>query len=130
MRIVVTGATSFVGAATVNELLNRGHEVIAVVRPGSKKLDRIPSQEGLSIVENDLSDSHLLPEKIKENCDVFCHFGWGGSGSDASGNCGICQGAWDPVPGVHGGEDGLRDRRLPELCVQIERDRCAFPGEE
>lgn len=83
MRIVVTGATSFVGAATVNELLNRGHEVIAVVRPGSKKLDRIPSQEGLSIVENDLSDSQLLPEKIKENCDVFCHFGWGGSGSDA-----------------------------------------------
>ncbi|MBQ5867711.1 MAG: NAD(P)H-binding protein, partial [Lachnospiraceae bacterium] len=59
MRIVVTGATSFVGAATVNELLNRGHEVIAVVRPGSKKLDRIPSQESLSIVENDLSDSHL-----------------------------------------------------------------------
>lgn len=104
MRIVVTGATSFVGAATVKELRNRGHEVIAVVRPGSQKLDRIAVQAGpgekmqadmngtaaddfcagrLTIVENDLSEPQLLPEKIAASCDVFCHFGWGGSGSNA-----------------------------------------------
>lgn len=87
MRIVITGATSFVGAATVREMLKRGHEVIAVVRPGSKKLDRIMGDDGaeekLTIIENDISTPELLPEKIKETCDVFCHFGWGGSGSGA-----------------------------------------------
>jgi len=89
MRIVVTGATSFVGVATVNELLNRGHEVFAVVRPDSQKLDRLQEQERLKIIENDLSEPQLLPEKIKTPCDVFCHFGWGGSGSDARTNRGL-----------------------------------------
>ena len=93
MRVVITGATSFVGAATVKEMLRRGHDVIAVVRPGSKKLDRIAVENGdgghaagagkLQILENDLSEPELLCEKIKEPCDVFCHFGWGGSGSGA-----------------------------------------------
>lgn len=90
MRIVITGATSFVGAATVRELLKRGHSVTAIVRPASKKLDCITKENGqalhdgrLLIIENDISAPELLPEKIKEPQDVFCHFGWGGSGSAA-----------------------------------------------
>ena len=42
MRIVVTGATSFIGLAVIEELLHGGHEVLAVVRPdslGRKKLE-------------------------------------------------------------------------------------------
>lgn len=35
MRIVVTGATSFIGLAVIEELLHGGHEVLAVVRPDS-----------------------------------------------------------------------------------------------
>lgn len=35
MRIVLTGATSFIGRAVLNELLAGGHQVFAVVRPGS-----------------------------------------------------------------------------------------------
>ena len=92
MRIVITGATSFVGAAAIQELLKNGHEVYAVVRPSSKKLEaltgheawRIALREGrLRIVENDLSAPERLPEKIPCACDAFCHFGWGGSGSGA-----------------------------------------------
>lgn len=92
MRLVITGATSFVGGATVHEALRRGHQVAAVVRPGSKKLEIITKDNGqallegrLLILENDLSEPEMLPEKIREmvpeNFDVFCHFGWGGSGS-------------------------------------------------
>lgn len=87
MRIVITGATSFVGAATVKEMIKRGHDVVAVVRPESKKLDRLAgivgAEKKLTIIENDISTPELLPEKIKGTCDVFCHFGWGGSGSGA-----------------------------------------------
>lgn len=90
MRVVITGATSFVGAAAIKLMLSQGHEVFAVVRPGSKKLGllTVPGREAaadlrLHILENDLSFPELLPEKIGVPCDVFCHFGWGGSGSDA-----------------------------------------------
>lgn len=90
MRIVITGATSFVGAETVKELLKRGHEVFAVVRPASQKLSvlEVPNEEALKdgrlhILENDLASPWELTEKIKGTCDVFCHFGWGGSGSGA-----------------------------------------------
>jgi divinyl chlorophyllide a 8-vinyl-reductase len=34
-RVLVTGATGTIGRATVEALLQRGHEVVAVVRPGS-----------------------------------------------------------------------------------------------
>ena len=36
LRLYVTGATGFVGSAVVAEALNRGHEVVAVVRPASR----------------------------------------------------------------------------------------------
>ena len=35
MKIVVTGATSFVGLGAVRELLHRGHQVYAVLRDES-----------------------------------------------------------------------------------------------
>ena len=68
MRIVITGATSFVGAAAIQELLENGHEVYAVVRPSSRKLETLTGQEAgknalregrLHIVENDLSAPEL-----------------------------------------------------------------------
>ena len=39
MKIVVTGATSFVGLGAVRELLHRGHQVFAVLREHSTKAD-------------------------------------------------------------------------------------------
>ena len=39
MKIVVTGATSFVGLGAVRELLHRGHQVYAVLREHSTKAD-------------------------------------------------------------------------------------------
>lgn len=35
MRLYITGATGFVGSSVVREAIRRGHEVTAVVRPGS-----------------------------------------------------------------------------------------------
>ncbi|MCI8453001.1 MAG: NAD(P)-dependent oxidoreductase [Lachnospiraceae bacterium] len=88
MRIIMTGATSFVGAAAVHALLKRGHTVAAVVRPGSNKVNKITEEnkqallgKRLFVVENDLSEPKRLLQKLPKGADVFCHFGWGGSGS-------------------------------------------------
>ena len=35
----------------------------------------------LLVTENDLSEPEKLLEKVTKPQDVFCHFGWGGSGS-------------------------------------------------
>ena len=41
MKVIVTGATSFIGTAAVRLLLHQGHQVCGVVRPGSKNLSHL-----------------------------------------------------------------------------------------
>ena len=62
MQVVVTGATSFIGAATVKKLMEAGHQVFAVVRPASsnmKHLEKLAGGEAdglLTICPLDLAD--------------------------------------------------------------------------
>jgi len=89
MRLVVTGATSFLGVPLIRELLHQGHQVYAVVRPGSKNLaaltgcgGEIKRKQGrLHITELELGGMDTISSLIKEPCEMFFHFGWDGSGS-------------------------------------------------
>lgn len=87
MKIVATGATSFVGSGAVKALLERGHKVYAVLRKGSSKADRLlingAMPENLVILEEDIGSLERLAEQIPEPCDVFLHMGWKGAGSDS-----------------------------------------------
>ena len=87
MKIVATGATSFVGSGAVKALLERGHKVYAVLSKGSSKADRLlingAMPENLVILEEDLGSLERLAEQIPEPCDVFLHMGWKGAGSDS-----------------------------------------------
>lgn len=83
MRIVITGATSFIGSAVVKVLLKQGHQVFAVVRPGTRNLNKLPrSGVGLTVVELELEEIDQLPGLITGCCDFFFHFGWDGAGSE------------------------------------------------
>lgn len=56
MRIALIGATGFVGARVLDRLLNRGHEVSALVRrPGA-----LPDRDRLTPVELDVQDPDRL----------------------------------------------------------------------
>lgn len=87
MKIVATGATSFVGCGAVRELLQRGHHVYAVLREHSTKEERLKIggifPENLTILNEDLGNLNRLPDRIGENCDVFLHMGWRGAGSNS-----------------------------------------------
>lgn len=58
MNIVVTGATSFIGAPMVDKLIGMGHDVYAVVRPASKNIARLDTgRERLHVIEMNLEEA-------------------------------------------------------------------------
>src|SRR5690606_33552494 len=70
MKSLVTGANGFVGSAVVRCLLTAGHEVRAMVRPGSNRrnLDSLP----VEITEGDLLDAASLKSAVS-GCDNLFH---------------------------------------------------------
>lgn len=77
-KVIVTGATGFVGHWVVKELLSRGIEVIAVVRENSNNLDKIKG-ENIRVVPCNLENTSKLGSMIPD-CDVDAvyHFAWQG----------------------------------------------------
>lgn len=85
MKIVVTGGTSFIGVPVIRRLLELGHQVYAIVRPGSANIEKLPKDEGtggtLTVLPLLLGEMDRIGELIPETCDVCFHFGWDGAGS-------------------------------------------------
>lgn len=85
MQVVVTGATSFIGAATVKKLMEAGHRVFAVVRPASSNMKHLETMAAgntpgsLSICPLDLAEIRTLHGFL---ADAWVHIGWDGAGSD------------------------------------------------
>ena len=99
-KIVVTGATSMLGLATINEAIKHSIEVLAIIRNNSKKIDRLPKSNLIKVLECDIDKldtidlSSLQVRQFNEeklwgatplsearnedwNYDVFYHFAWG-----------------------------------------------------
>lgn len=74
MKVALIGASGFVGKAVLNELLQRGHQVTAVVRD----INNLSPQEGLTISKGNATDEQTLAEIIKGNHAVISAFnaGW------------------------------------------------------
>ena len=59
-----------IAAALTNMLLENNHDVIAVVRPSSKKVEDLIRNSNLSIVECNMENYAELNSLIKGNVDV------------------------------------------------------------
>ena len=76
-RIVITGATSFIGVELTSALLTAGNDVVAVCRAASAgKLAKHPR---LTVVEATMEDYGALALQIPAT-DVFIHLAWKGTG--------------------------------------------------
>ncbi|WP_461790189.1 NAD(P)-dependent oxidoreductase [Pedobacter sp.] len=65
MKVAVIGATGFVGKNLVNELANRGHEVLAIAR----NADKVAEQSQVNAVSVDVNDQKALA-KVLAGTDV------------------------------------------------------------
>lgn len=74
MKVAVIGATGFVGTQVVNELVNRGNEVIAIAR----NTDKVLSHEKVQAQAVDVSDETALAAVIAGSDAVISTFnaGW------------------------------------------------------
>jgi NADH dehydrogenase len=70
MKAFVTGATGFVGREILRQLLEAGHHVKCLVRPGSEK--KLTAAEGLEVCHGDATDPASL-EGLLQGCDGAIH---------------------------------------------------------
>lgn len=76
-KIIVTGATSMLGLATINEAIKHNIQVLAIIRAGSKKSSRIPINRLISVIECNNDSLDFIPvEHFEKDYDVFYHFAW------------------------------------------------------
>ena len=74
-NVVIIGASGFVGTAILNELLNRGHKVTAIVRDPAKVTASNPN---LKVIQADVTDTDVLIEASKGKDAVISAYnpGW------------------------------------------------------
>ena len=76
---LVTGATSFIGAALIRRLLEEGVTVYAVVRPYSMRESAVPRHPLVTVVPCDMQKMERLPTLIRTTVDAVFHIGWMGN---------------------------------------------------
>lgn len=86
MVYLITGASSFIGRQLVSILCNEGHNVIAVLRPGSSQFSLFPQE--VKIIELDLSNYKSLYQQIKQ-VDIIIHLAWKGTSKEERDNASI-----------------------------------------
>lgn len=74
-KIVVTGATSMIGAALIEEAVKNEIQVLAIVRENSSRLDRLPKSELITVISCDIEKLKQFPF-LKDKYDTFYHFAW------------------------------------------------------
>lgn len=79
-KIVITGATSFIGVELVKSLVAKQYEIYVIVRSNSKRKEKVVNIPHIKILEMDLKDILKITEYV-DKADIFIHLGWDGSGS-------------------------------------------------
>ncbi|HTJ30612.1 MAG TPA: SDR family oxidoreductase [Acidobacteriaceae bacterium] len=102
MRIFMTGATGFIGTATIPELLAAGHTVAGLARSdeGAAKLEKA----GVEVVRGTLEDLAVI-RKAAEKADGVIHLGFNHDFSKFAENCAVDRGVIGAVGEVLAGSD-------------------------
>lgn len=75
-----------IATSLIDVLLEKNFEILAIVRPNSKRKNNISKNDKVTIIECDLSNLLELTKKVRCEYDVFFHFGWSGTIGDGRNN--------------------------------------------
>ena len=84
MRVFVTGASGFVGSATVKELIAAGHKVLGLVR-SDKGAEQVAAA-GAEVLRGDVNDPEILRQGAT-SCDAVIHTAFNHDFSRYKQNC-------------------------------------------
>lgn len=76
-KIVITGATSFIGRHLVKQLELEGYNIICIVRNGKNIAHH--SSKKIRTISLDMHQYEKLSELIDEPCDIFISLAWNGT---------------------------------------------------
>jgi len=73
MKMLVTGATGFLGKRLAYRMLKDGHEVVGLGR--NKQIGRLLEQGGIPFIQAELSDKEAIRSAVSRDFDVVVHCG-------------------------------------------------------
>ena len=72
--LIITGATGMIGSAIVREAIRRNCKVTCIVHKGSKRIENIPKNSLVTVVECNIDQYSNL--KLDGKYDAFIHLAW------------------------------------------------------
>jgi nucleoside-diphosphate-sugar epimerase len=75
-RVFITGSTGSIGIALIEYCIEQGVEAYAMCRRHSRRIDRIPNDRLVHVLECDLGDMKDFDVSSLPNIDAFYHLGW------------------------------------------------------
>lgn len=89
-KVLVTGATGFVGCHLVKKLVEQGIDVYAVCSVNSMNKNRLAEYKTVNIISCDIENIGKLPDIISERgFDTIYHLAWKGASGELRTNCNI-----------------------------------------
>ncbi|WBL76461.1 NAD(P)-dependent oxidoreductase [Bradyrhizobium xenonodulans] len=87
MRIFVTGATGFLGSYVVTDLIDQGHDVAVLLRPGVRPWRLAAKLDRLTVIGGALDDLAALGSGLRSfRPDAVVHMAWRGVGNSDRNN--------------------------------------------
>ena len=81
--VIISGGTGMIGVALIKALLASDiRKIYVLCRADSQKVDRLPQDWRIEIVPCELEHITEIPKLIHDECDVFYHFAWLGTGGE------------------------------------------------
>jgi len=87
-KVIITGATGFIGAPLVKKFINNGDEVYALIRPDSPNLHKFDGVSGVEVLPLDIRDVEKASEYL-EHAEYFIHAAWEGIRGEARQDIGL-----------------------------------------